>query len=158
HPDRVRRWFQKNHGMTFHSYARARRLGSALAQIREGGSVVSAAFDHGYDSLSGFNDAFRTIVGTSPTSAKEATVVHLTRLSTPLGAMLAGATEDAVCLLEFADRRTLELQLRRIQKHFNAFFMPSMNPMLERLSRELSAYFDGSLRQFTVPLSSPGTT
>ena len=158
HPDRVRRWFQKNHGMTFHAYARARRLSSALAQIREGGSVVSAAFDHGYDSLSGFNDAFRAIVGTNPTSAKEATVVHLTRVSTPLGAMLAGATEDAVCLLEFIDRRTLELQLRRIQKHFNAFFMPSLNPMLERLSRELSAYFDGSLRQFTVPVSTPGTT
>src|SRR5262245_1780170 len=43
HPDRVRRWFQKNHGMTFHAYARARRLGLALAQIREGSSVVSAA-------------------------------------------------------------------------------------------------------------------
>jgi AraC family transcriptional regulator of adaptative response/methylated-DNA-[protein]-cysteine methyltransferase len=157
HPDRVRRWFQKNHGMTFHAYARARRLSSALAQIREGGSVVSAAFDHGYDSLSGFNDAFRAIVGTNPTSAKDATVVHLTRLSTPLGMMLAGATEDAICLLEFIDRRLLELQLRRVQKHFTAFFMPSMSPMLDRLHRELNAYFTGSLRHFTVPISTPGT-
>src|SRR5262249_44642597 len=67
HPDRVRRWFQKNHSMTFHAYARARRLGSALAQIREGESVISAAFDNGYDSVSGFNDAFRNILGTNPT-------------------------------------------------------------------------------------------
>src|SRR5262245_16444812 len=30
-PDRVRRWFQKEYGMTFHAFARARRLGLALA-------------------------------------------------------------------------------------------------------------------------------
>ena len=157
-PERVRRWFQKNHRMTFHAYARGRRLSTALAQIREGGSVVSAAFDNGYNSLSGFNDAFRAIVGTNPTSAKACNVVHLIRVATPLGAMLAGATEDSVCLLEFADRRILELQLRRVQKQFDAFFIPSSNPKLEHLTRELDGYFNGSLSQFTVPLAAPGTT
>ncbi len=29
-PERVRRWFQSHHGMTFHAYGRARRLGLAL--------------------------------------------------------------------------------------------------------------------------------
>jgi AraC family transcriptional regulator of adaptative response/methylated-DNA-[protein]-cysteine methyltransferase len=157
HPDRVRRWFQKNHNMTFHAYARARRLGSALAQIREGESVISAAFDNGYASISGFNDAFRNILGTNPTSAKGSTVVHLMRVSTPLGPMIAGATVDALCLLEFADRRMLELQFRRVQKHFDAFFMPGVNSKLEQISRELEAYFNGSLQKFEVPISVPGT-
>ena len=156
-PDRVRRWFQKNHGMTFHAYARARRLGLALAQIREGSSVVDAALDHGYDSLSGFNDAFRALIGTNPRAAKGSTVVHIARISTPLGPMLAGATDKALCLLEFADRRMLELQLRRVRKHFDALFIPSSNPILERLEKELAAYFNGKLQRFTVPLSVPGS-
>ena len=156
-PDRVRRWFQKNHGMTFHSYARARRLGLALDQIRRGTSVVSSALDHGYDSLSGFNEAFRHALGTNPRTAKNATIVHVTRIITPLGPMLAAATDTGVCLLEFADRRMLELQLRRVYKHFNAFFLAASNPVLERLRSELARYFDGTLQQFTVPVVAPGS-
>jgi AraC family transcriptional regulator, regulatory protein of adaptative response / methylated-DNA-[protein]-cysteine methyltransferase len=156
-PDRVRRWFQKNHGMTFHCYARARRLGMALDQIRQGRSVVSAALDHGYDSLSGFNDAFRNVLGTNPKTAKGSTVVHVTRITTPLGPMLAGATEDALCLLEFADRRMLELQLRRVRKHFDAFFIPTPNALLEQTARELDEYFCGRRNRFGVPLRVPGT-
>jgi AraC family transcriptional regulator of adaptative response/methylated-DNA-[protein]-cysteine methyltransferase len=157
HPDRVRRWFQKTHGMTFHAYARARRLGLALAQIREGSTVVDAALDHGYDSLSGFNEAFRALLGTNPKTAKGSTVVHIARITTPLGPMLAGATGKAVCLLEFADRRMLELQLRRVRRHFDALFIPGSNAILEKLSSELTAYFAGKLRRFTVPLEFPGS-
>jgi AraC family transcriptional regulator of adaptative response/methylated-DNA-[protein]-cysteine methyltransferase len=143
--------------MTFHAYARARRLGSALAQIREGESVISAAFDNGYDSISGFNDAFRAILGTNPTSAKGSTIVHLMRLSTALGPMIAGATEDALCLLEFTDRRILELQLRRVRKYFDACFIPGVNAKLEQIRNELEAYFRGSLHHFQTPVVTPGT-
>jgi AraC family transcriptional regulator of adaptative response/methylated-DNA-[protein]-cysteine methyltransferase len=157
HPDRVRRWFQKNHGMTFHAYTRGRRLGLALAEIRKGSSVVDAAFEHGYESLSGFNEAFRKVIGTNPKTASTATVVHVTRVSTPLGPMIAGATDDAICLLEFADRRMLELQLRRVGRHFNAFFLASSNSLLDQLSAELDSYFRGALQDFRVPFSAPGT-
>jgi AraC family transcriptional regulator of adaptative response/methylated-DNA-[protein]-cysteine methyltransferase len=156
-PDRVRRWFQKNHGMTFHAYARSRRLGLALDQIRRGTSVVSSALDHGYDSLSGFNEAFRLALGTNPRTAKNATVVHVTRIITPLGPMIAAATDTAVCLLEFADRRMLEVQLRRVHKHFNAFFLAASNSILELLRAELARYFDGTLQHFTVPVDTPGS-
>ena len=44
HPDRVRRWFQRHHGMTFHAYGRARRLGLALEKIREGSGVSTTAY------------------------------------------------------------------------------------------------------------------
>ena len=74
HPDRVRRWFQKTHGMTFHAYARARRLGLALDRIRKGKSVLNAALDTGYDSISGFNEAFRNILGANPRSIRSSTV------------------------------------------------------------------------------------
>ena len=156
-PDRVRRWFQKNHGMTFHAYARARRLGLALEQIRRGSSVTSSALDHGYDSLSGFNEAFRNALGTNPRTAKNSTVVNIARIMTPLGPMIAGATSTALCLLEFADRRMLELQFRRVRKYFDAYFLPAMSPILEQATQEIDAYFNGTLRRFTVPLSVPGS-
>jgi AraC family transcriptional regulator of adaptative response/methylated-DNA-[protein]-cysteine methyltransferase len=157
HPDRVRRWFQKHHGMTFHAYARARRLGSALSQIRQGSSVMSAALDHGYDSLSGFNEAFRNVIGTNPKSAQGSTVVHLARIMTPLGPLVACATDTALCMLEFADRRMLELQLRRVQKRMQAVFVPASSSVIEQTSRELNQYFNGDLREFTVPLLTPGS-
>ncbi len=156
-PERVRRWFQQHYGMTFHAYARARRLGSALERIREGESVVDAAFDHGFESLSGFNEAFRRVLGMAPTQAVDAPVVRLRHLATPLGAMIAGANDEAVCLLEFADRRMLELQLRRVVSRFACRVVPGSNPLLDRLAAELDAYFAGNLVEFTVPVEAPGT-
>ena len=46
-PERVRRWFQSHHGMTFHAYGRARRLGLALGQIKHGFRRESSRIPHG---------------------------------------------------------------------------------------------------------------
>jgi AraC family transcriptional regulator of adaptative response/methylated-DNA-[protein]-cysteine methyltransferase len=128
-----------------------------LNEIRQGRSVVSAAFDHGYDSLSGFNEAFRSVLGTNPKTAVGSTVVHVARITTTLGPMIAAATDAALCLLEFADRRMLELQVRRVGRHFGAIFLPTSNRILDQLGSELDEYFAKSRRQFDVPLDIPGS-
>lgn len=156
-PERVRRWFRRNHGMTFHAYSRARRLGEAIGRIRQGEDVSRTAFAQGYESLSGFQDAFRKLLGTPPTGVESDRVVRVTRLLTPLGPMLVGGTEDALCLLEFIDRRMLETQLQRVQKRLNTVLVPGSNAVTEAMGRELTAYFDRSLTEFTVPLHAPGT-
>jgi AraC family transcriptional regulator, regulatory protein of adaptative response / methylated-DNA-[protein]-cysteine methyltransferase len=156
-PDRVRRWFQKNHGMTFHAYARARRLGLALLDIRRGSRVIEAALDHGYDSLSGFNEAFRGLFGTNPKAAESATIVHTARIQTPLGPMVACATNDALCILEFADRPMLATQIKRVRQHLGCAYVPSGNGIIDVAGAELNAYFAGQLTAFTVPLLSPGS-
>lgn len=156
-PERVRRWFQQHHGMTFHAYSRSRRLGSALGQIQQGDNVSRAAFAHGYDSLSGFQDAFRQILQTTPGAARDATIVTVTRVPTPLGPMLVGATDEALCILEFTDRRMLETQLKRLQHRLGCVFVPGENPILEQASAQLAAYFEGTLTAFTVPIDFPGT-
>ena len=157
HPDRVRRWFQKTHGMTFHAYARARRLGLALDRIRKGKSVLHAALDTGYDSVSGFNEAFRNALGANPKAVRRSTVVHVARIMTPLGPMVSCATDTALCLLEFADRRMLPTQLKRLQKLLNCMFLPSTNPVIEAVTKELEEYFEGRRQEFTVPLNTEGT-
>jgi AraC family transcriptional regulator of adaptative response/methylated-DNA-[protein]-cysteine methyltransferase len=159
HPDRVRRWFQRHHGMTFHAYCRARRLGLALGQIREGVGVSTTAYQHGYESLSGFNEAFRQLVGATPTDAAgtNGTVVQVTRVLTPLGPMVAGATDEALCFFEFSDRRRLEKQLDRLRARLGCVLVPAVSDLLRRVESEIDAYFEGRLRDFSIPLASPGT-
>jgi AraC family transcriptional regulator, regulatory protein of adaptative response / methylated-DNA-[protein]-cysteine methyltransferase len=156
-PVRVRRWFQKNHGITFQTYLRALRIGNAFGRIRYGEKITSAAFDSGYESLSGFSDSFKKIIGTSPKKSNNIQPVIITRILTPLGPMLAGATEKGICLLEFVDRRMLETQLARIRKYFKAELIPGTNPHFIELSKQISEYFSGKRIKFDLPLVMNGT-
>jgi AraC family transcriptional regulator, regulatory protein of adaptative response / methylated-DNA-[protein]-cysteine methyltransferase len=79
------------------------------------------------------------------------------RLSTPLGPMIAIAGEDGVCLLEFADRRRQPTQTRRIRARFGLPIVRGTNRHIERLARELRAYFAGGRRAFRVPLLLKGS-
>lgn len=156
-PARVRRWFKEQYGMTFHAYQRGVRLGRALSLLREGRRVTTTAYDTGFESLSGFNEAVQRLVGRPPAESREAELVHLTRLLTPLGPMVAGATERGVCLLEFSDRRMLERQLRSLQAKLRCALVPGTTPLLEQLEHELAEYFAGRRRVFTVPLQMVGS-
>ena len=156
-PDRIRRWFKQHHGMTFQAYTRARRLGAALGKVQFGDQVSRAAFDSGYESLSGFQEAFRRYFGDSPTHLDDATLVQVGRIVSPLGPMLVGATSDGVCLLDFVDRRMLQSQVERIRSRLRAVFVPGTNALIQKLERDLEAYFSGSLRNFDTPLKLCGT-
>lgn len=156
-PTRVRRWFKQAHGVTFHTYHRAQRVGRAVATLREGEAVTNAAFDQGYESLSGFYDAFRKLLHTTPGRSRMSEPLHFTRISTPLGPMLAAASERGLCLLEFVDRRMLETQLRRLKVAFDAPIVPGMNAVLAQTTAELNEYFAGLRREFTVPLDLAGS-
>jgi AraC family transcriptional regulator of adaptative response/methylated-DNA-[protein]-cysteine methyltransferase len=156
-PERVRRWFKQHHGMTFQAYHRARRLGSALGRVKAGTSVGRAAIDAGYDSLSGFQEAFRQYFGAAPTDLDGAAVVKVTRIATPLGPMLVGATDSALVLLEFADRRQLATQVRRIGRGLGAVWVPEPSPVVDRAATELEEYFAGTRREFTLALHPVGS-
>ncbi len=156
-PARVRRWFLRNHGITFQAYQRARRLGLALGQIREGEKWEGVGYSHGFESLSGFHSAFTRAFDTTPNHRPDVETVVMARLLTPLGPMIAGATSEGVCLLEFADRWMLETQLKRIRRWLDRPLVPGSNSHIEQLKVELDKYFTGELTQFTVPLLLPGT-
>jgi AraC family transcriptional regulator of adaptative response/methylated-DNA-[protein]-cysteine methyltransferase len=157
-PATVRRYFRREYGMTFQAFARARRLAGALAQIREGAAVDAAVFDSGYESHSGFRDAFARTFNGTPRRVREAQCVLLAWLRSPLGPLVAGATDQGICLLEFTDRRMLETQFTSLRKLFQMPAVPGTNKHLQRLQVELTEYFAGKRREFTVPLVYPGTT
>ena len=157
-PERVRRWFKRHHGMTFQAYHRARRLGSALGQVRGGSTVSRAAFEAGYDSLSGFQEAFRQYFGAAPTDLGDATVIEVSRVPTPLGPMLAGATPEHLVLLEFVDRRALPAQVKRIHQRMAAVFVPGLNPVITRTAEDLAQYFGRETKDFRAEVAMPGTS
>ena len=156
-PARLRRWFLGAHGMTFHAYARGRRLGLALGRLRDGADLIDTALDHGFESLSGFRDAFSRVFGEAPGRGRDTVQALTLRIATPLGPMVAAATDEGVCLLEFGDRRMLTTQFLRLRQRLVCVFAPGRNDHLGRLEDELTRYFAGTLKSFTVPLVTPGT-
>ncbi|RBL89325.1 bifunctional transcriptional activator/DNA repair enzyme AdaA [Chitinophaga flava] len=156
-PSRIRRWFLKNHGITFHAFQRMSRINAAFKKIQDGATVTDAAFGSGYESLSGFAESFKTLIGVSPSHSRDKRIIHVTQLETPLGTMFAGAVEEGVCLLEFADRKILEQELKALKQLLNANIIPGDHPHFAVLRQELEEYFEGRRKVFSVPLLMPGT-
>ncbi len=156
-PTRVRRWFRDHHGMTFHAYHRARRLGLALGHIRHGADLTATGFASGFASTSGFRDAFEKWFGKTPGQSRSEASVVVNRLLTPLGPMLVGATEKGLCLLEFTDRRMLETQCKCLVRHYGPSIVPGEHDLFPQLDDELTRYFQGALKRFEIPLDVRGT-
>jgi AraC family transcriptional regulator, regulatory protein of adaptative response / methylated-DNA-[protein]-cysteine methyltransferase len=143
--------------MTFHAYARGRRLGEAFARIKTGASLDDVALGHGFDSHSGFRDAFVRTFGDAPARSRTADCITVTWMESPTGPLIAGATDEGICLLEFSDRRMLETQFDTIRKRLDRAVVPGTHPHLEQLGGELTEYFAGERHAFDVPLVFPGT-
>lgn len=156
-PSKLRRWFLKHHGITFHAYQRMFRINTAFKKIQAGDTVMAAAFDMGYDSLSAFNDSFKNVFGVPPSGSKQVNVIDMQRLETPLGPMMACAVAEGICLLEFTDRKMLETELKALAKICKATILQGDNPHFKILSQQLCEYFSGRRTTFSVPLFMPGT-
>jgi AraC family transcriptional regulator of adaptative response/methylated-DNA-[protein]-cysteine methyltransferase len=132
-------------------------MGHALESIRSGVTLDEVIGESGYESHSGFRDAFQRVFGDAPARSRENGCIVVTWLETPLGPMVAGANRDGVCLLEFTDRRMLETQFVTVRTRFRSSVVPGTNEHLERLKHELSTYFAAQLIRFSIPLVYPGT-
>jgi AraC family transcriptional regulator of adaptative response/methylated-DNA-[protein]-cysteine methyltransferase len=143
--------------MTFQAYCRARRMGDALDRLRRGAELDDIALGSGYESHSGFRDAFMRTFGRAPGSSRDLDRMVVSWIETPVGPMVAAAQEKGVCLLEFTDRRMLEAQFTTIKRLFSSAIVPGENDHLIQLKTELDSYFAGRLRDFSVPLIFPGT-
>ncbi len=156
-PNQVRRWFLKNYKLTFHAYQRMHRINNAFQRVQSGQSVTNVAYESGYDSLSGFNNMFKNIIGTSPQKSKDKRIVNITRIETDLGTMIAGATDKGICMFEFADYKFLELELKQLTTSLKAPLVQGENIHFDTLRKQLELYFKGELREFDIPLDLVGT-
>jgi AraC family transcriptional regulator of adaptative response/methylated-DNA-[protein]-cysteine methyltransferase len=156
-PVRLRRWFKSNLDMTFHDYCRSLRVGQALSAISQGDTATGAAFDAGYESLSGFGDAVKQLAGGPPSVVAAGAPIMLSSIPTPLGTMIAGATEEALALLEFTDRRGIDGQMKALRARARRPILTGRTAIHGRLEVELAEYFNGAREHFETPLLAPGT-
>jgi AraC family transcriptional regulator of adaptative response/methylated-DNA-[protein]-cysteine methyltransferase len=156
-PARARRYFVKHYGMTFQGYSRRRRMGQALKQIRQGAPLDAVTLGNGYESHSGFRDAFQRTFGRAPGRSRDADCIVASWVESPVGPLVLGATARGVCLLEFTDRRALETQFATLRKRFGCAIVPGANEHIRQLKEELARYFAGELREFKVALDYPGS-
>jgi AraC family transcriptional regulator of adaptative response/methylated-DNA-[protein]-cysteine methyltransferase len=156
-PARARRYFLKQYGMTFQAYCRGRRMGEALAQIRNGVDLDDVALGNGYDSHSGFRDAFARMFGDAPGRSRDASCITAGWVESPVGPIVVAATDKGICLVEFSDRRMLEAQFTILRKRFRCAIVPGKHPLLDQVEEELEDYFAGRLTRFRVPLDYPGS-
>ncbi|RMX22040.1 bifunctional transcriptional activator/DNA repair protein Ada [Legionella jordanis] len=153
----ARRQFKKRFGMTFIEYARARRIGLAVKKIRAGDSIIETQIATGYESGSGFRDAFSRIMGAAPSKPHQLQLLKASWLDSPLGPMIAIANDEALYLLEFIDRRGLELEVERLRRKTHCAIVPGKNLVIEAIEMELKDYFSGHLSTFQTPLKLTGT-
>lgn len=156
-PERARRWFLEHYGMTFSEWQRGKRLAEAFTQIRNGDPLDNVVFANGYESHSGFRDAFLKTFGDAPMRAKNKDYIAAQFIESPLGPLLAAATRDAICFLEFSDRRMLEYNYHQIRKRFHLPILPTTNALLENLRAELDCYFQGKQKFFRTRAAINGT-
>ena len=156
-PSTARRQFKAYHGMTFHAYQRARRMGLALRDVKAGRPVIEVQLDRGYESPSGFREAFTRVFGAAPRGAKAEDCLLARRIETPLGTMLALADGQGLRLLEFVDRRGLERELVGLRRRLKCAIVPGSNPTLEKTVSQLGEYFAGSRTEFDLPLAPVGS-
>lgn len=156
-PSRARRFFLKNYGMTFQAYCRGRRLATSFEQIRNGVDLDDVALGYGYNSHSGFRDAFKKTFGKAPGQSRNGEAIVTSWIESPFGPLVTAATSEGICLLEFTDRRMLDNQFKRLRKYFHCAIVPGENKHIVQLKKELKEYFAGERKTFSIPLVFPGS-
>ena len=88
-----------------------------------------------------------------------ASALVLRKLDTPLGPMLAAAT-DKLCLLEFVDEERIKKQLQRAARHDDlpmVYDERGACALLDEVQDQVEGYFAGERHQFDVPLAPAST-
>ncbi|CAM3260473.1 methylated-DNA-[protein]-cysteine S-methyltransferase [Paracoccus aminovorans] len=78
-------------------------------------------------------------------------------LATPLGPMIAVADRRRLHLLEFADRKALPAQMRRLSRQGGGRVGLGRTPVTDRAEAQLTAWFAGTRAGFDLPLEPGGT-
>ena len=73
----------------------------------------------------------------------------------PVGPLIACATNSALCGLSFCDADGLQERLQVLRRRYAP--IDGSNAMLDQLRTQLQEYFAGQRRDFTVPLSASGS-
>ncbi|KKX34453.1 trifunctional transcriptional activator/DNA repair protein Ada/methylated-DNA--[protein]-cysteine S-methyltransferase [Rhizobium sp. LC145] len=156
-PSTARRAFKRQFGMSFLEIARLRRMGKAAEMLASGESVIDTQLDAGYSSGSGFRSAITKLFGAAPANLRDKTLLRADWIETPIGPMMAIADSHALHLLEFAERKALPAEIRKLQRYTGSGIAMGRHPPIDQIEAELTAYFNGEDRGFQTRLAGHGS-
>jgi AraC family transcriptional regulator of adaptative response/methylated-DNA-[protein]-cysteine methyltransferase len=84
-------------------------------------------------------------------------IITVTQFETPLGQMFAGATEEGICLLGFADEQKLDSEVKALPKKLKIDIVEGESKYFGPLKLQLTEYFEGKRKEFDLPLLLLGT-
>lgn len=156
-PEYVRRWFKKRYGLTFHAYQRMHRVRKSIEEIKTGKLIQNAAYDNGYESVSGFTYLYKKNHSKSPSRLKYEDIIYLSTWNSPLGEMIICSTQNGICLLEFIDRKNIENEIKDLQDELNSSIVFGDNIHVKKVKLELEDYFLGLLTRFETSIDYNGS-
>ena len=156
-PSTVRRAFKRHFGITFLEMARLERLGQGFTALSHGARALDAQLQAGYASPSAFRAAFAGLLGQPPGRMPENAKLRADWLNSPLGPMIAVCDEASLHLLEFADRKALPTELKKLQRKTGGDLGIGRYNLHQQLAAQLDAYFSGQSANFDLPLSLHGS-
>jgi O-6-methylguanine DNA methyltransferase len=83
--------------------------------------------------------------------------LYFLNMNTPLGLILAGATNQGICHVEFEDSKNHEEVKGKLSKNLGLPISETINPHLAQLQIQLAEYFDGKRQEFKIPIVFFGT-
>ena len=84
-------------------------------------------------------------------------MIRIVKIETPLGEMIAGATDEGICLLEFDDRKRLTSEYKDLTRQLKTSIENGENIHTKILKKQLKEYFNGERKDFNLPLVTPGS-
>lgn len=156
-PSTVRRSFKRQFGMTFLEMARLRRVREGFETMADGGKVIDAQIDAGFESPSAFRHAFARLLGIAPGNLSRDPLLYTDWIPTALGDMVAVSSASDLHLLEFIDRKALPTELARLYKFSKKRIGVGKTEPSRRVAAELEAFFAGESADFQTPVAQHGS-
>lgn len=155
-PSTARRAFKRQFGTTFLEMARLMRLRTGT-QALQGGQVIDAQLAASYDSPAAFRTAFARIMGLAPGRFSSDPLLRADWIDTSLGVMIAVSDATHLHLLEFAERRALPGELKRLFAHAKGRLGFGRFAPIDRIERQMTEFLALSRDSFDVPLAPLGS-
>jgi AraC family transcriptional regulator, regulatory protein of adaptative response / methylated-DNA-[protein]-cysteine methyltransferase len=83
-------------------------------------------------------------------------MIYTSTIPSPIGTLIAGATDDGLCVLEFSERRGSK-GLKEVTELLETTTVVGSNHIIEKLKVQLDEYFNADRKEFDIPLVYPGT-
>lgn len=148
----VRRSFRRHFGMTFLEMARQERLRHGFQALADGGRVIDAQIDAGFESPEAFRSAFARILGLPPAKLRGDGLLRADWIKSPLGTMIAICDAKNLHLLEFADRKALSAELKKLYATCRGDIGIGRFGTHDLVERQLNAFFEGRSPTFNLPM------